>query len=378
MSGAVPLSLMVVTTTGLAPSPSAGPAEVLRGLLLALDSRGYDGTVFVTGGASCPEDADFAQFSVLRLVSRDGLVQRLRERWTHGRAMLRSLPEHDILLFNSPPHLPGLVLACLARLIGRPVVLVVHGGVFLEEQHLWGRRVHRRMLSACRRVFSMVLCVSSWTAALAAPEMGAERIRVVRNGYTPAANGSVAHREGFQRRPTILFLGRLESVKRPMDAIDALSLLGDDVQADLVIAGAGRLRGDLEGAAIRSGLESRIRFAGHVVGEDKRRVLEDARILILPSEAEPFGLVILEAWSAGLAVVAADTGGIPEVIEHERTGILVRVGDVRGYAEALRRLLSDEELCRALASAGERRLREYFTWDRAGDEYDELLRALID
>jgi glycosyltransferase involved in cell wall biosynthesis len=107
------------------------------------------------------------------------------------------------------------------------------------------------------------------------------------------------------------------------------------------------------------------------------RLYAAADVLLLPSEDEPFGLVILEAMAAGVPVVASRSGGIPEIVEHGKSGRLVEPGDVDGFASALREVLTQRELRDSLVEEGRKLVEGHFSLKRFVDEvvevYDEVL-----
>ncbi len=98
--------------------------------------------------------------------------------------------------------------------------------------------------------------------------------------------------------------------------------------------------------------------------DEKRGLLAAIDLLVLPSRTDSFGIVFLEAWLNGKVVVAADAGGVGDVVEHERSGLVVPFGDVDAIEHAIARLLSDAGLRARMAQHGARRVRERHTWDR--------------
>jgi Glycosyl transferases group 1 len=105
----------------------------------------------------------------------------------------------------------------------------------------------------------------------------------------------------------------------------------------------------------------------------------DADIFVLPSVwNEPFALVILEAMSSGLPVIATRGGGFPEAVEDGKTGILVERGDAVGLAEAITRLVENEDLRRSMGQAGRQRALELFTWEKISQDllqrYGEFMK----
>jgi glycosyltransferase involved in cell wall biosynthesis len=106
---------------------------------------------------------------------------------------------------------------------------------------------------------------------------------------------------------------------------------------------------------------------------DPKPALAGAEVLVLPSEAEGFGLVLIEAMAAGVAVVATDAPGIRDVVRDGETGILVPVGSPAALAEGIRRVLEDSGLRGRLVSAAFADARRRFTWDAAVAGYRQLL-----
>ncbi|NJP07594.1 MAG: glycosyltransferase family 4 protein [Chloroflexaceae bacterium] len=106
-----------------------------------------------------------------------------------------------------------------------------------------------------------------------------------------------------------------------------------------------------------------IRLAGFVSNQERLDALAAADLFVLPSRTDSFGIVYLEAWCAGLAVIGAAAGGVPEVIRHGVNGLLVGFGDTSALATAIERLLRDRELARAMGAAGRARVHRQLTWD---------------
>lgn len=150
-----------------------------------------------------------------------------------------------------------------------------------------------------------------------------------------------------QYRNTILFVGRLVKSKGLLQLVEALHLLrrqGIDFQC--VIVGDGPLRGQLIERVEELGLGDRVRMVGWLrpLSEELRDCYKQADILCLPSYAEGLPLVLIEAMAHGVAVLATDVGGIPDLVEHEKNGLLVRPGDAQQLARELTRLLTDHDL----------------------------------
>ena len=141
------------------------------------------------------------------------------------------------------------------------------------------------------------------------------------------------------------------------------------MDARLDIIGAGPERPRLEQLVRELGLDGVVAFRGRVSEEELRRAYAGADAFVLPSvldarqDTEGLGVVLLEAMNYSVPVIASDIGGIPDIVEHEQTGLLVPPGDEVALAAALTRVLGDRALARRLGDAGRERLRDEFSWD---------------
>jgi len=126
----------------------------------------------------------------------------------------------------------------------------------------------------------------------------------------------------------------------------------------LRVVGDGPAQPSLRALAARLGLQHQTEFLG--LRNDVHELLGTSDICIQPALAEAFGLTVAEAMACGCAVVASRVGGIPELIQHGRTGLLVEPGDEAGFAAALERLLDDPVLRRQLGESARQRACESF------------------
>ena len=184
----------------------------------------------------------------------------------------------------------------------------------------------------------------------------------------------------------IVAAARLEPLKGLDLAIEAIATLPDGLRPELVIAGGpttghDEYPADLCEHARAHGLADGIRFLGPQSREDLAELLRGARMLVVPSHSETYGLVALEAAASGIPVVATASGGLIEAVEDGVTGLLVDSRDPAAWTDAVRRLLEDDTLSARLGTAGRARA-EHFTWDRTAaataDVYTRLLTHRTD
>ena len=136
-------------------------------------------------------------------------------------------------------------------------------------------------------------------------------------------------------------------------------------------------RGTLQ-RMVQGKMASRVRFVGYVPNEDLPHWYRDADLVVLPSVYETFGIPLIEAMASGTPVLASRTGGIPEVIEDARTGLLVEPGNVDQLARGIRRLLRDSALCRQMGQAGRKRVAEKFSWEKTAETLARYYLDLVE
>ncbi|MGZ6509063.1 MAG: glycosyltransferase family 4 protein [Actinomycetota bacterium] len=160
----------------------------------------------------------------------------------------------------------------------------------------------------------------------------------------------------------IFFAGRLEYEKGVQTVLDALPLLLKDQQVRFYIAGVGTHADELKAHAARAGLADRVHFLGFIEEAELRMYYAAADLAVVPSLYEPFGMVALETFASGTPCIAADIGGLRELVVHEATGLRFTPGDPESLAGMIRRLLTDERLDRRLTLDARRMLDDQFSW----------------
>jgi glycosyltransferase involved in cell wall biosynthesis len=171
--------------------------------------------------------------------------------------------------------------------------------------------------------------------------------------------------------PVVGTVGRLTEIKRQDLLIRAFGLMLDRApDAHLLIVGDGPLGGELRRLADSLDLGDRVHFAGY---EPHPEVyLAEMDVFALSSRSEGMPLAVLEAWAAGLPVVATHVGGLPELIQDGQTGILVDTDDEAPLAEALVGLIADPSRARQLGDNGRRRVEADYSLGQMSQAYQRI------
>jgi glycosyltransferase involved in cell wall biosynthesis len=175
--------------------------------------------------------------------------------------------------------------------------------------------------------------------------------------YTPRAGGNAV--------VELLCVGRLSSAKAQMLLVQSCAALRDEGLAfKLTMVGDGPDRQRIEKAITRLGLERQIHLTGALNQEAVRAHFARADIFVLPSLAEGIPVVLMEAMSSGVPCISTPVNGIPELIQHDHTGLLAIPGDVESLTLQLTRLILDPQLRRSLAEAGHAKVLADFDLNR--------------
>lgn len=186
-----------------------------------------------------------------------------------------------------------------------------------------------------------------------------------------------------------MFAGAVRSEKGVVQLSRAfLKLMAEHDNAYLVVAGGKKLWVDADeptetaelqvrGMLADAATEGRAKMLGIVSSEELPSYYAAADVFLLPSMfQECFGLVILEAFAAGVPVIGARSGGIPELVQDDHNGLLVDQGDIEGLLRAMRRLLQDGHLRCRLGAAG-RRTALTMSWENTVDRMDRIYRSVL-
>ncbi len=176
--------------------------------------------------------------------------------------------------------------------------------------------------------------------------------------------------------PTVLFCGRLAWQKGPDILIEAIpAILRTYPNAKFIFAGDGDMRGGLQARARNLGIMHAVRFLGHKDGDELVRLFKLCDCVCVPSRNEPFGIVVLEAWSACKPVVVTENGGPNEFVRHEVDGFKI-YSRPDSVVWGINRVFSDFERARWMGRNGRENLLGHFTWEAVASRTLDVYRQL--
>ena len=228
----------------------------------------------------------------------------------------------------------------------------------------------------------LITCVSKHERDMLVSEIGIseDNIKIIYNGINWKDWEVLPDKKIFRNQypevsdKFVLFAGRLATNKGLSDLISAMKEVNQE-SVDLVIVGADMGLGkDLVKEALEKGVK--MHKLGHIDDDTYRSVLASAEMLVLPSEYEAFGIVLLEAAAAETAVIGTNVGGIPEAMSPNENGLIVEYSDVNNLAKSIANLLDDEKMSREMGVAG-RHWAKNFSWDSIVKDLEKEYSAII-
>jgi glycosyltransferase involved in cell wall biosynthesis len=212
------------------------------------------------------------------------------------------------------------------------------------------------------------------------------KVDVIPNAIDASKYNISVDRESVKRRfgiapyeRIVLFIGRLAPQKGVEYLIKAApQIVRVNPDARIVIVGDGWLKDHLWSLAVQTGCQHKITFLGFLPDNDLVELTVSSDVLVVPSVYEPFGIVALEGMAAGVPVVASNTGGLSEIIEHDRTGFLTYAENPDSIAWGVNRILSDPGYASWLTQNAKRKIYEMYSWDAVAERTIEVYRRALE
>ena len=249
----------------------------------------------------------------------------------------------------------------IARLFGRGAILNYHSGEAADHLATWRTAVPLTRLAHRIAVPSEYL-----VTVFAGFGLKAEAIHNI------VDIEAIRFRERSDPRPVFLSNRNHEKLYNVECCIRAFAIVQRSVPgAQLIVAGYGRESARLQSLVTELGLHN-VRFTGRVSPAEMARLLDEADVMLNSPDIDNMPLSLMEAQAAGLPIVSTSTGGIPYIVEHGRTGLLVEPGDCEGLAAAALRVLNEPGLAAALSRTGRMACEANYTWPAVENSWLQL------
>lgn len=304
------------------------------------------------------------------------LPRSLDPRWLIKIA--RFLRKERIEAVHSHEFAMNIHMAILAKILGLPHVATVHGKKNYADRGL--RRLVYRVISH----WSHIVAVSEDVKNFLVDTVGisAEKVEVIPNGidvddYKLEQSEIDSCRAGLGCREgdfLICAVGNLYPIKGHSFLVEAMhSIVATQPTAKLVIAGRGDEQQHLQQLIDSLGITDNVKLLGF--RDDVKSILSSSDLFVMPSLSEGLPLALLEAMASRVPVVVTDVGGMPQVIEHQRTGLVVPPSDSAGLRNSIATMMSDQAVANAMADAAYRELGVSYSMVTMLRRYASLYRA---
>ena len=348
----------------------AGTESQLLALIRNLDRSRVEPTLVLLDGeddlsrALEPDDCTILRLGVRKLFGLNAAraARKLRDFWRETRPDVLQVYFLDSAYFAVP----------LARLCGIPKVLRVRNnlGYWLTRKHRVLNRLLRPFVDA-----TLTNTEAGKQSLLERDGLSPDRVVVLENGVDTKRFNRFILADTSKKRVRVGCVANLRSVKNIDGLMRAAKVaLERFPQLRFEVAGDGEQREELERLHAELGLGDRFILRGSVA--DVAGFLRTVEIAILPSHSEGMANALLESMSAGRAVIATDVGANAELVQHEKSGLIVPAGDENAIVEAIGRYLENPLRAAAYGAAARTRVEANFSRDASTRRFEEFYRGL--
>lgn len=358
-------------------APFVGGIETMsEHLLAALSAAGHDLRIVTShSDVAMPDTEEWHGIPLYRLPMLTSLTNRDLAGIFRARATLRNLkatfaPDVVHIQFSGPSAMFHWDTQDNGTI---PTLVTVHSvaGNLTANRSLYLDTVRR-----ADWVASVSRHMLDWTLQHA-PEIS-ERSSVVYNGV-PDLIGTNAGAPNSLGPPTVLWIGRMVAWKRVDRLIAAIARLAPTHKdLRLVLAGDGPERKRLEAMAVDAGIADQTHFTGWVDATERSKLMSQATLIAIPSEGmENLPMVALEAASHGRPIVGARVSGLPEIVEHQRSGLLIADLTPETLADAIASVVTDPVKAQSYGNAAKQIIEDRFTSCAMVQAYQQIYARIV-
>ena len=373
-----------------------GAEQSLLELVPQIDRRRYEPLILHSAGAKWVRQPGLAEVPQIAAVQssavlgakRDELKPGVLASWPHlmgshrlALALRKTIIEQNVDLMHTNALKSHLLGGLAARLARRPVVWHMRDILTEPAAHKW-------LLQSARLSRPYVIAISEAVAEQFAPLRARLQLRVIHNGipldkFCPAPPSAALQQElGLQGdEQVVVVVGRLTPWKGHRTLLEAMKLVRErHPRARLLVVGAvtfweAAFEQELRTKAEEEGVADIVQWLGFRY--DVAEVLRLCDVFVLPSVDEPFGRAVVEAMATGKPVIGTRSGGVPEVLEDGKSGLLVHPHRADELALAISRLLDNRQQALEMGEAGQRRANRYFDIKRVAREVQEVYAEIL-
>jgi len=350
-----------------------GPTH-LRNMLASSLSERYDLEHFEIGshGQESPASEEKLFTQILRIVwSPILLILRIIQ--------LRPAVVHLNTSLNHKSFWRDIGYLVIGKLFRRKVIMQIHGGSL--EKFCQSSQILRYISSVAFSMANAVVVLSSAEKCNFEKISNLKKLFVIPNAVNIGDYYQESTRKHSGKVRRLTYLGRLTREKGLFEAIEAMKIIDADPnlgEVELVIAGSGFARTDLETRIEEMGLGARVRLVGPLFDSEKVRFLQQSDVFIFPSYHEGLPYSILESLAAGTPVIASNVGGIPDAVIDGIHGVLIEPQDPVQIVDAIRKLASDNDLVRTMSQNCLSWARENYGLQRLSNQFDDLYQSVME
>ena len=363
---------------------AGGVAKHVRELANALDKKGVDVTIVTNKPQKIISDDDIKIFKI------DGFKEPIFKTNISplaSKRMKKCIEDFDIVHAHHAFSRLSLLSLSIASKFNIPSVLTTHTVSFFPDYEYFWQFIsyvyprYRLTISKANKI----IAVSNAAKKFISYFTNKKEVIVIPNGvsiekFKPRARSYAREKAGVNGNPVILYVGRLVPKKGLDTLITSMKKIVEKYpHAKLYIAGKGNLLPFLKTMTSILGIEKNVEFLGFVEENVLLYLYNSADVFVLPSiTGESFGIVLLEAMASGLPCIATNVGGIAEVLEDGKYGLLVEPGNSKELAKAIITVLENKDLRSKLAKEGRKVAEEKYAWEKVADKIIEVYSSLVE